>query len=288
MTIGPRGRLDVIAVGNNLFSSAGQLSILAAGHPVPQLGVGVSEKNLSAIGIGPKPIFPDPFSPDDIDNLAMWLDAADASTIILNGSTVSQWDDKSGFGRHVAQPVATSQPNYVTGALGGLPVINYDQISGFQHLLNTLNIASSPATFIILSRFTAVGAVGNRLIDGNSSSNPQRMVVQIRTPGTWFSCGTGGAEVSDFAYPGPGTPYYVHHCVFSPTAGAIYIDNVLTAGPGNSGNSALSVGIIVGGGFAGFGGLVGDIAEFIIYDRIITATERTNIYNYLKTKWSLP
>ncbi|MFM6248178.1 MAG: hypothetical protein ACKPEQ_03330, partial [Dolichospermum sp.] len=54
---------------------------------------------------------------------ALWLDAADASTIILNGSTVSQWRDKSGNGRHVSQATAANQPLFVTNQLNGLPVI---------------------------------------------------------------------------------------------------------------------------------------------------------------------
>jgi len=43
---------------------------------------------------------------------ALWLDAADASTITLNGSTVSQWNDKSGNGRNFAQATAANQPGY--------------------------------------------------------------------------------------------------------------------------------------------------------------------------------
>ncbi|MFM5944980.1 MAG: hypothetical protein ACKO9G_16710, partial [Dolichospermum sp.] len=39
----------------------------------------------------------------------LWLDAADSSTITLNGSTVSQWNDKSGNGRNAIQATATNQ-----------------------------------------------------------------------------------------------------------------------------------------------------------------------------------
>jgi hypothetical protein len=45
----------------------------------------------------------------------MWLDAADASTIVLNGSTVSQWSDKSGNGRHAVQATAANQPAWGRG-----------------------------------------------------------------------------------------------------------------------------------------------------------------------------
>jgi len=44
---------------------------------------------------------------------ALWLDAADTSTVTLNGSTVSQWADKSGNGRNVVQATAANQPIYV-------------------------------------------------------------------------------------------------------------------------------------------------------------------------------
>jgi hypothetical protein len=43
---------------------------------------------------------------------SLWLDAADASTITLNGSTVSQWNDKSGNSRNAVQATTTYQPLY--------------------------------------------------------------------------------------------------------------------------------------------------------------------------------
>jgi len=57
---------------------------------------------------------------------ALWLDAADASTITLNGSTVSQWNDKSGNGRNVSQPTASAQPTSNTRTLNGLNVLDFN------------------------------------------------------------------------------------------------------------------------------------------------------------------
>ena len=48
-------------------------------------------------------------------NLSLWLDASDASTITLNGSTVSQWNDKSGNARHATQATAANQPGWGVG-----------------------------------------------------------------------------------------------------------------------------------------------------------------------------
>lgn len=43
---------------------------------------------------------------------ALWLDAADQSTITLNGSAASQWSDKSGNARNAVQATAVNQPQY--------------------------------------------------------------------------------------------------------------------------------------------------------------------------------
>ncbi|MFM6314022.1 MAG: hypothetical protein ACKPFK_14530 [Dolichospermum sp.] len=57
---------------------------------------------------------------------ALWLDAADASTIILNGSTVSQWRDKSGNGRNATQATAAAQPTYNSTGLNSRPTLSFD------------------------------------------------------------------------------------------------------------------------------------------------------------------
>ena len=56
------------------------------------------------------------WSPASVAPLA-WYDAADAATIVQSGGTVSQWNDKSGHGRNVAQAIAANQPAYSAGAI---------------------------------------------------------------------------------------------------------------------------------------------------------------------------
>ena len=58
-------------------------------------------------------------------SLALWLDADDFLTITLNGSTVSQWRDKSGNARHASQASAANQPTYTLNGLNSRAVINF-------------------------------------------------------------------------------------------------------------------------------------------------------------------
>ena len=59
-------------------------------------------------------------------DLALWLDANDASTITLNGSNVSQWDDKSGNNHHVIQATSSAQPTYQPTGFVGKPTVYFD------------------------------------------------------------------------------------------------------------------------------------------------------------------
>jgi hypothetical protein len=57
------------------------------------------------------------WTPDQIST-ALWLDAADSSTITIDAG-VSQWGDKSGNNRHATQGTTSLQPAYSAGAFGG-------------------------------------------------------------------------------------------------------------------------------------------------------------------------
>ena len=66
------------------------------------------------------------WTPAQLPSLALWLDADDASTITLNGSNVSQWDDKSGNGRNASQATASFQPTYLATGFNGKPTLQTD------------------------------------------------------------------------------------------------------------------------------------------------------------------
>jgi hypothetical protein len=88
------------------------------------------------------------FTPADLST-SLWLDAADADTVVLNGSTVSQWQDKSGLGNHVSNATAATQPIYSTTAFGGLPTLSFTAV-GQEVLFNgaMTNFAANQDYFI--------------------------------------------------------------------------------------------------------------------------------------------
>ena len=92
------------------------------GNSVRKIYLG--SKEVKRIYLGTKLVYSSEvaWTPAELTTLA-WYDAADASTITLNGSNVSQWDDKSGSGRHLSQVTASRQPSYAASTLNDRPLI---------------------------------------------------------------------------------------------------------------------------------------------------------------------
>ena len=82
-------------------------------------------------------------------DLVLWLDAADASTITLNGSTVSQWNDKSGNGRNATQATSANQPVYTTNAINGLSVLTFANTPK-SFVMPSGVYATNPKVFVVI------------------------------------------------------------------------------------------------------------------------------------------
>lgn len=81
---------------------------------------------------------------------ATWLDASDSSTIVLNGSTVSQWNDKSGNNLNATQTVAAQQPTYSLAAINGLNALSLDGVDDWMSLA-TATYSTAGCAFAVIS-----------------------------------------------------------------------------------------------------------------------------------------
>lgn len=57
---------------------------------------------------------------------ALWLDAADASTVTTVSGAVSQWNDKSSKNRHATQATSNSRPAYSATGFNSKPCLTFD------------------------------------------------------------------------------------------------------------------------------------------------------------------
>ena len=88
-------------------------------------------------------------------SLALWLDADDFSTITLNGSTVSQWRDKSGNGCHASQGTPVNQPTYTVNGLNGKPALTFDGVNDRLATASTTLGITSSATLVVVTQLSS-------------------------------------------------------------------------------------------------------------------------------------
>lgn len=224
------------------------------------------------------------FQPGSISGLALWLDASDLTTITESSGAVSQWNDKSGNARHVSQGTAAQQPTTGSSTLNGLNVISFD---GSNDNLRTSNGALELATLTCVA-----------LIRSNTTFRSMLGVSQAATTHTspfwrWtifhdgsqtMSIRLNGTNSAAAAPPGTDVPRIL---ILDSGVGDLWVNGMRTVdAAGVTLTYPNSTPLIIGTTPVSDFALNGYVAEIAIYDKSLSATERTLISNYLINKWS--
>ena len=221
---------------------------------------------------------PEFWEPSQLAELALWFDADDASTITLNTSTVSQWNDKSGNNRNASQTTATSQPTNPID-LNNRRVIQFD---GFNDFFDVPEFTTSRTVFI----------VGNK----GSATAPQ---LSGASPGSFLPTWNVNAERLEYRsvstqtilteFGGGLTTEYAFGCVQLDTPNNevklnIFGGAVTTVSqPLNASDLQIN---ILGRDFAGAQQFTdGAVAEIITSNDVISIEDRQNVEGYLAWKW---
>jgi hypothetical protein len=128
------------------------------------------------------------FNPKSLPGLTLWLDAADAQTVILDGnSRVSQWNDKSGFGRNFTQTNASVRARYNATVNGKNAINSIFSDSGGNAVVTRTGVtnadfggATSATVFIVFNLVSTVEFY-NISSFGDAASNLDRFNADSRT-----------------------------------------------------------------------------------------------------------
>jgi hypothetical protein len=231
-----------------------------------------------------------PFSPADLSGLKLWLDADDASTITLNGSDVSQWNDKSVNAYNFAQSTAALQPERTLSGQNGKTVLTFNN----EALTNaSIDWGSSASTLFIVAKensastgwqnvfTTGTGANGQwgYGIAANSAGNDISLfdIAQAHQPFASEMTNTN-ADILCFLTAGISGGSITVELFKNGTADAI--------NPRTLANTTSAAGASLGRNAAGNEPYGGTICEIIMYDTQLSATNREKVETYLKKKWA--
>lgn len=245
---------------------------------------------------------------------SVWYDAADTSSISVSGTAVTQWNDKGSKGLNLTQGTAGNRPTSGTTTLNGKNVITFDggdvltnaSLASWKFLHDgtkyVVGIVVKVATVVDpendLHIFTNIrrsnldingrnlqSETRGGIVDGLriyvSNSNPSDYIVIQDQANVWDTdnpvvyteiCDPGNATAANrvASYFGNGTAIKTNTKTGTPAAG----DPTYNMGFGAT-DQALQ-------------GITGYLAEVVIMESPYnTETDRTDLRNYLQTKWGL-
>ncbi|RYY98470.1 MAG: hypothetical protein EOO11_07980, partial [Chitinophagaceae bacterium] len=244
-------------------------------------------------------------APNTISGLRLWLDATDVygnGSTPANGSAVTTWVDKSGNGSN-AIATGTTNPVYRASAIGwaGTIAFNRTQLveAGFTVPGLDIRAAANPdVTIFTVYRQGSTPDLGQQAVWGNDNGGWDRFFFS-RLNGNDGAV-SRGQTASPFTVdlPGAGTPGLVRLLttvydgnvsggVNNGTANgsAVYFNGQLVATTtdytdASSAQSSFRIGFDGDDNF-----FQGEIAELIVYNRILTVCEIQSVNSYLGTKY---
>jgi len=221
-------------------------------------------------------------SPIPSSNLKLHL-RADGG-VISSSSAVSEWNDLSGNGNNATQSTSANQPALVSNSLNGNPVIRFDGT------YSKLTLPTS-ATLAIQSNLYEMFMVAK-----SSSSNVQFLIAGgyenfeyhlngdagarfIPIASTWIDLGTAGSYTDGNAH--------IFSARASSSGGAVRVDGTdggtSSANILSSNSGALQLGVRSDGTYY----FNGDIAEVILYNTNLSASDRSTVEHYLANRYGI-
>ncbi len=237
----------------------------------------------------------------------------DASDVTLNGATVASWNDQSGHGNHALQASATNQPTIAAGVTpSGLDALSFDGATSY------LDIASNPTDFDFGTLtwyvvFQTDSFSNGRMINGaysdinpdpgittasygvwaqypGSGSTANQLRTQVRSETNGFIAANSGTDTIN------STDFFIGGGVWNNGTGdltGIVVDganNRITVS--NTGGTAVPTGHLwtrIGAGSSLTSPTLtlfydGQIAEILVYNRVLDSTEQSQVESYLYNK----
>jgi alpha-tubulin suppressor-like RCC1 family protein/Ca2+-binding RTX toxin-like protein len=229
----------------------------------------------------------------EIEGMKLWL-KADAGVTKDSSGYVSVWADQSGNGHDVSQTTSASQPQWVSDATNGQPVIRFDGSNDYLTGVTTSDFKPTNITIMAVYKLTGTSfypmlicqpkeisgwsfpeAAWALYIGNNGAARPLTQIYNGST--TTYSSGNTDVinryAVIAMIYDGSVNSLYINGCLQSTQSQ----NGLITYGPSN----------VFYMGAAPYGGyLKGDVAELVVYNKALTTEELGVATTYLVSKYA--
>ena len=241
------------------------------------------------------------FSPSQLTGLAIWLDAADTSTLTFNTTTISAWANKGNQGvGNATQGTALNQPLYVANGINGRPGLEgrHDGVNGSLMSIADVNPGLNYTefnAFAVVVQITNLVATAQMFGKYTTTGNQRehRMTLDSASKLGSATSLNGTATTSTFlSSPATvvGTPFIcdLRYTTTGPLQASV-LNNAFTASAANpaSAFNGTAPYNFFAREVAATESFAGRIGEYIFFNRALTAFERLYVLRYLSAKWGV-
>ena len=234
---------------------------------------------------------------NSITGLNLWLETTLDDSVISatngntpeNGDLNSAWNDINNqdlIKNNATQGTTLNQPTYVLNGINGLPTLNFN---GTSNLLNVGSGIISGPEFTVITVLKRSASTSSAILGPTSTSGVSLGYGGGSTVAIVFnSNGGSGSSIATYTVPAYSTPSPVimSFTENSSSTSTFYLNGAIQ-GPSVIGMPyARPASYTVGRSFT-YGYFQGNLAEMIIFNRVLKASERANIENYLAIKWGI-
>lgn len=224
------------------------------------------------------------------ENLLLWL-RADAGLSLTNGTNVVSWRDQSPNGFVFTSPTEATRPVWVARSTSGVPAVRFAAAST-PRLQGDLGRTLTNATIFTLARWVDASSGARYVYAFGTRDYSGLMMTLARRDGDGAYHYDGAAE-RVAAGTIPGTGFRVFSQVFGedgPDRHRLSVDlqKVLdTRTTVGRAYSAVATNVVLGNYVTGSYGFVGELVEWLVYDRVLSAEERFEVEEYLRLRAGL-
>jgi hypothetical protein len=290
-------------------AETGDLNLYVDGEPANSTSFGEARNTINAlpiwrVGAPPEAWVTDiavwskvldlapPFDPGSVGNLEAWYDASDTGTISSSSGLVTQWDDKSGNGRHLTAS-GGDRPDTGVATIGGLNVISMVAAEVLTWLSAETYLPDSATIYVVFRKTGADASIEAApvLLNINNSGEPFDRYSSNVFGNSFIVATTGQTGFADIKA-------QTTACLFT----WIVQKNGVSSGThkgtewknGSQTNTANYTTTYNGAGHIRVGKradgnttFAGDIGEILIYNAAHDSTTRAAIEAALMAKWSI-
>ena len=232
-----------------------------------------------------------------IPKMVLWLESSVKDSFLtsqtIDGSQITSWYNREPAKFLVKNNLTTTASDnviYKESSINNIPSANMTE-AGNMNLTNFSNSALASSTIIVVFKpTTTVSATALNIIDSGDADNSTSSIA-IKSNKVVLNAGSL-VETSTITNPASFTKSsnYILMVYFNGASSKVFVNDIVEVGGSgaslDAGSNALN-GLTVGANKSGASGIAAEIAEVIVYGRVLKNSEKRDVMSYLSKKYKI-